>query len=120
MITTAHHESVTIPDQGSQTPARRMYREEETPAMSHSATTQPLIPNDSTAANHDERTRPWTTRPPAHHHRSRRPPPQPVATLRWWRHVGTGPHSFKIGRGVRYRLSDVHAWIDQQHGQQSA
>jgi len=45
---------------------------------------------------------------------------KPVATLRWWRHVGTGPHSFKIGRDVRYRLSDVRAWIDQQHGGQPA
>jgi excisionase family DNA binding protein len=44
----------------------------------------------------------------------------PVATLRWWRHNGIGPHSFKIGRGVRYRLSDLRAWIDQQHGPQSA
>jgi Helix-turn-helix domain len=44
----------------------------------------------------------------------------PVATLRWWRHNGIGPHSFKIGRGVRYRLSDPRAWIDQQHGPQSA
>jgi hypothetical protein len=43
-----------------------------------------------------------------------------VATLRWWRHVGIGPHSFKIGRDVRYRISDVRAWIDRQHGQQSA
>jgi hypothetical protein len=22
----------------------------------------------------------------------------PVATLRYWRHLGTGPHSFRIGR----------------------
>ena len=40
---------------------------------------------------------------------------KPVATPRWWRHTKTGPHSFKIGRDVRYRLADVHAWIDQQH-----
>jgi predicted DNA-binding transcriptional regulator AlpA len=45
---------------------------------------------------------------------------KPVATLRWWRHVGIGPYSFKIGRDVRYRESDVRAWIDRQHGQQSA
>ena len=43
---------------------------------------------------------------------------KPVATLRWWRHAGIGPHSFKIGRDVRYRLSDVRASIDR--GQQSA
>ena len=27
----------------------------------------------------------------------------PVATLRWWRHQGTGPASFRIGRRVFYR-----------------
>ena len=26
----------------------------------------------------------------------------PVATLRYWRHLGTGPRSFRIGRSVRY------------------
>jgi hypothetical protein len=26
----------------------------------------------------------------------------PVATLRYWRHLGAGPRSFRIGRGVRY------------------
>ena len=25
----------------------------------------------------------------------------PVATLRYWRHLRTGPHSLRIGRGVR-------------------
>jgi hypothetical protein len=24
----------------------------------------------------------------------------PVATLRYWRHLGTGPRSFRVGRGV--------------------
>jgi excisionase family DNA binding protein len=36
----------------------------------------------------------------------------PVATLRYWRHLGTGPHSFRVGRGVRYRRGDVRAWIN--------
>jgi excisionase family DNA binding protein len=44
----------------------------------------------------------------------------PVATLRWWRHIGKGPRGFKIGRAVRYRRSDLHAWIDQQRQEQSA
>ncbi|CUR54629.1 Transcriptional regulator, MerR family [metagenome] len=35
----------------------------------------------------------------------------PVATLRYWRHLGTGPHSFRVGRGVRYQSADVRAWI---------
>jgi predicted DNA-binding transcriptional regulator AlpA len=38
---------------------------------------------------------------------------KPVATMRWWRHIGIGPHGFKIGRDVRYRLSDVRAWTDR-------
>ncbi len=38
----------------------------------------------------------------------------PEATLRFWRHQGTGPRSAKLGRRVVYRESDVQAWIDQQ------
>ena len=41
----------------------------------------------------------------------------PVATLRYWRHQGTGPRSFRLGRRVLYRRDDLHAWIDAQHGQ---
>ena len=38
----------------------------------------------------------------------------PVATLRYWRHLGTGPHSFHIGRGVRYWHHDVTTWLQLQ------
>ncbi len=38
----------------------------------------------------------------------------PVATLRYWRHLGTGPRSFRVGRGVRYWRTDVGAWLEQQ------
>jgi predicted DNA-binding transcriptional regulator AlpA len=38
----------------------------------------------------------------------------PVATLRYWRHLGTGPRSFRVGRGVRYWRADVHSWLAQQ------
>jgi predicted DNA-binding transcriptional regulator AlpA len=38
----------------------------------------------------------------------------PVATLRYWRHLGTGPHTFRIGRGAGYWRSEVSAWL---HGQ---
>lgn len=34
-----------------------------------------------------------------------------TSTLRYWRHIGTGPASFKMGRNVRYWLSDVLDWI---------
>ena len=38
----------------------------------------------------------------------------PVATLRYWRHLGTGPRSFRLGRRVLYRRDDLHAWIAAQ------
>ncbi len=41
----------------------------------------------------------------------------PVATLRYWRHLGTGPTSFRLGRRVVYSLDDLRAWIDAQHNQ---
>lgn len=40
----------------------------------------------------------------------------PVATLRYWRHVGAGPRSFRLGgRKVAYKKSDVLAWLDAQY-----
>jgi DNA-binding transcriptional MerR regulator len=39
----------------------------------------------------------------------------PVATLRYWRHLGTGPRSFRLGRRVVYRALDLQTWIDSQH-----
>lgn len=38
----------------------------------------------------------------------------PVATLRYWRHLGSGPRSFRIGRGVRYWRAEVLHWLEQQ------
>lgn len=41
-------------------------------------------------------------------------------TVRQWRHRGTGPNGVRLGRHVRYRRTDVDAWIDEQaHSQQS-
>ena len=39
----------------------------------------------------------------------------PKATLRYWRHLGTGPRSFRLGRRVLYRADDLHEWITAQH-----
>lgn len=36
------------------------------------------------------------------------------ATVRYWRHVRTGPPSARLGRHVRYRPDEVRAWIAQQ------
>ncbi len=41
----------------------------------------------------------------------------PVATLRYWRHLGTGPTSFRLGRRVLYRRDDLNAWIDSRRDQ---
>lgn len=32
-------------------------------------------------------------------------------TVRYWRHVGQGPKSFKVGRRVLYALEDVESFI---------
>lgn len=34
------------------------------------------------------------------------------ATVRYWRHVGKGPRSLRVGRRVLYRTSDVRAWAE--------
>ena len=44
----------------------------------------------------------------------------PVATLRYWRHLGTGPQSFRLGRRVLYRRDDLRAWIDARPDADSA
>lgn len=36
----------------------------------------------------------------------------PVETVRYWRHIGKGPKSFKVGRRVLYDASDVAAWLE--------
>jgi predicted DNA-binding transcriptional regulator AlpA len=38
----------------------------------------------------------------------------PVATLRYWRHLGSGPRSFRVGRSVRYWRTEVLRWLEQQ------
>lgn len=35
----------------------------------------------------------------------------PAETVRYWRHTGSGPKSFKVGRRVLYALEDVEAFI---------
>ena len=36
------------------------------------------------------------------------------ATLRFWRSVGKGPRSAKLGRRIVYRRADVEAWVEAQ------
>jgi predicted DNA-binding transcriptional regulator AlpA len=39
----------------------------------------------------------------------------PLPTLRFYRHTGKGPRSFKLGSRVVYKRSDVEAWIEQRY-----
>jgi excisionase family DNA binding protein len=36
----------------------------------------------------------------------------PVGTVYRWRHLGVGPRGIRVGRHVRYRQSDVEAFLD--------
>ena len=38
----------------------------------------------------------------------------PERTLAQWRYLGKGPAFIKVGKHVRYRRSDVEAWLDSQ------
>jgi excisionase family DNA binding protein len=38
----------------------------------------------------------------------------PIATLRYWRHLGTGPQGFRLGRRVMFRREDVEHWLTEQ------
>ena len=37
-----------------------------------------------------------------------------VETLRFWRSTNQGPPSFKVGRRIFYRRSEVEAWFARQ------
>lgn len=36
----------------------------------------------------------------------------PLGTVYQWRYRGTGPRGSKVGKHVRYRRSDVDAWLE--------
>jgi predicted DNA-binding transcriptional regulator AlpA len=44
----------------------------------------------------------------------------PLNTLRYWRHLGLGPPTFKLGRRVVAMESDVEAWIREARESQPA
>ncbi len=39
----------------------------------------------------------------------------PVDTLRWYRAIGKGPRTFRLGRRVVAYEDDVRAWMDEQY-----
>lgn len=47
----------------------------------------------------------------------------PCGTLRWWRHKanGDGPKWFRLGpKAIRYRRSDVDAWVERHYAEARA
>ena len=38
----------------------------------------------------------------------------PEGTLRYWRYVGIGPQSFRVGRHVKYRPEAIESWLTVQ------
>jgi excisionase family DNA binding protein len=41
----------------------------------------------------------------------------PVTTIYGWRYKGTGPKAIVIGRHLRFRQSDVDAWLESRADQ---
>jgi excisionase family DNA binding protein len=39
----------------------------------------------------------------------------PVATIYKWRKTGDGPTAYRVGRHLRWRDSEVQAWLKRQH-----
>jgi excisionase family DNA binding protein len=38
----------------------------------------------------------------------------PVRTIYAWRYRGEGPPIFKVGRHIRYKVSEVDQWLESQ------
>lgn len=38
----------------------------------------------------------------------------PPTTLYQWRHQGKGPRAARIGKHLRYRATDLEAWVTEQ------
>lgn len=41
------------------------------------------------------------------------------STVRYWRHIGTGPRGVKIGRRVLYRESELTRWEREREDEQN-
>ncbi|HEX8509728.1 MAG TPA: helix-turn-helix domain-containing protein [Propionibacteriaceae bacterium] len=39
---------------------------------------------------------------------------QPAATLRYWRHIGKGPRSAKLGSRIFYKKGECVAYVEAQ------
>lgn len=38
----------------------------------------------------------------------------PLRTVYSWKYRGEGPPTFKVGRHIRYRLTEVEQWLESQ------
>lgn len=38
----------------------------------------------------------------------------PIGTLRYWRHLGQGPPTFRLGRHVAAFEDEVDSWLEEQ------
>jgi excisionase family DNA binding protein len=37
----------------------------------------------------------------------------PDSTVRYWRHCGKGPKSFRLGKRILYDVDEVRAWLKE-------
>lgn len=44
----------------------------------------------------------------------------PVSTVRYWRHCGTGPKCFRVGKRLVYRRIDVEHWLCERESCEAA
>jgi excisionase family DNA binding protein len=44
----------------------------------------------------------------------------PISTVRYWRHMGTGPQSFRLGRRVVFRRADLDRWMAERENPAAA
>ncbi len=44
----------------------------------------------------------------------------PLATIRKWRHEGTGPRGVRLGRHVRYSVVECERWETEQAAKQAS
>jgi excisionase family DNA binding protein len=39
----------------------------------------------------------------------------PQTTIYAWRHRRKGPDAIRVGRHLRFRITDIESWLDKQH-----
>lgn len=45
---------------------------------------------------------------------------RPESTIRWWRYIGYGPESIKVGRSTLYPVEAVKAFEEQQCAEEAS